>query len=400
MPWTDSWRRAVPAFVFKVEPYASYLRDGIRRWARRTPADADAVIDWWESLKLQVYHLAMKLVRIHRAKFLRTLRQQQRVLATALKQARASSTVMDWDAYIQARQKFHMVQQQYLDQESWHNRYTWIHMGERPSKRMSAVLRGNRRSQAVIWGLQDPDNGEVLTDHKDMERIITNFYSDLYSEHDLDETAQQKILSASHRRLDSDQVAAMAQAVTFEELECAVRKMACGKVPGSDGLPAELYKVFWPEIGPSFHRVVQACSQLDVVPASWETAVVSLLFKKGARTDIKNYRPISLLNTDYKVLANALAARMAQVMPRLLHPDQTAFVPGRRIQCNILKLYIAQSFARRCDSSLLLMNCDMYKAYDSHYDAGFSWRCSGLAFLHTSQVGSHVYIETHLQQCC
>jgi hypothetical protein len=63
-------------------------------------------------------------------------------------------------------------------------------MGERPSKRMSAVLRGNRRSQAVIWGLQDPDNGEVLTDRADMERIITKFYSDLYSEHNLDETAQ------------------------------------------------------------------------------------------------------------------------------------------------------------------------------------------------------------------
>ena len=69
----------------------------------------------------------------------------------------------------------------------------------------------------------------------------------------------------------------------------------------------------------------------DVVPASWETAVVSLLFKEGARTDIKFNRPISLLDTDHKVLANALAVRMAQAMPRLLHPDQTAFVPGRRI---------------------------------------------------------------------
>ena len=102
----------------------------------------------------------------------------------------------------------------------------------------------------------------------------------------------------------------------------------------------------------------------DVVPASWETAVVSLLFKEGARTDIKNYRSISLLDTDHKVLANALAVRMAQAMPRLLHPDQTAFVPGRRIQCDILELYIAQSFARRCAPSLLLMSCDMFKAYD------------------------------------
>lgn len=61
-------KHAVPAFIFNVEPYASYLRDRIKRWARRAPADADALVDWWESLKLQVYHLAMKLVRIHRAK--------------------------------------------------------------------------------------------------------------------------------------------------------------------------------------------------------------------------------------------------------------------------------------------------------------------------------------------
>ena len=151
-------RRAVPAFVFKVEPYASYLRDGIRRWARRTPADADAVIDWWESLKLQVCHLAMKLVPIHRAKFMRALRQQQRALASALEQARTSGTTMHWDAYIiQARQKFHMVQQRYVDQASWHNSYTWIHMGERPSKRMSAdILRGKPSCSSCDLGSAGP----------------------------------------------------------------------------------------------------------------------------------------------------------------------------------------------------------------------------------------------------
>jgi hypothetical protein len=46
--------------------------------------------------------------------------------------------------------------------------------------------------------------------------------------------------------------------------------------------------VFWLDIGHVFRHVVQACSQCDIVPASWASAVISLLFKKGERTDIKD----------------------------------------------------------------------------------------------------------------
>ena len=64
-------------------------------------------------------------------------------------------------------------------------------------------------------------------------------------------------------------------------------------------------------------------------------SVVSLLYKKGKREDIRNWRPISLLNTDYKILSKILAERLKKVLPYIIHPDQRGGVQGRYIGENI-----------------------------------------------------------------
>lgn len=55
------------------------------------------------------------------------------------------------------------------------------------------------------------------------------------------------------------------------------------------------------------------------------------LYKKNDRAEIANYRSISLLNSDYKIMTKALAIKLAQVAPRLIHLSQAGFVPGRNI---------------------------------------------------------------------
>ena len=58
-------------------------------------------------------------------------------------------------------------------------------------------------------------------------------------------------------------------------------------------------------------------------------AYISLLFKKGSRSDPRNYRPLTLLNQDAKFGPKTLAYRLNQVLPSLLGVDQFGFVPGR-----------------------------------------------------------------------
>jgi hypothetical protein len=64
---------------------------------------------------------------------------------------------------------------------------------------------------------------------------------------------------------------------------------------------------------------------------SQNRGVLTLLFKSGERENICNWRPLTLLNTDYKIIAKMLAERLKTVLPNLIHSDQKGFVKGRKI---------------------------------------------------------------------
>ena len=63
--------------------------------------------------------------------------------------------------------------------------------------------------------------------------------------------------------------------------------------------------------------------------------ITTLLYKLGIREDIKNWRPITLLNIDYKIILKIYAVRLQQVLPKIIKPDQKAFLDGTQISKSI-----------------------------------------------------------------
>ena len=112
--------------------------------------------------------------------------------------------------------------------------------------------------------------------------------------------------------------------------------MECNKTPGSDGLPAEFYKVFWNDIADLFFKSLNYANQTGQLSVTQRRGIIKLIPKKDAEPYlIKNWRPISLLNCDYKIAAKAIANRFKQVLPNLIDNDQTGFLKGRFIGENI-----------------------------------------------------------------
>ena len=90
--------------------------------------------------------------------------------------------------------------------------------------------------------------------------------------------------------------------------------MQKGKAPGPDALPAEFYQQFEGLIiGPLFQTIEESLAQGSLTEELRE-GVVLLLYKKGDPREIRNYRPITLLNVDYKIMAHALVARLKAVI--------------------------------------------------------------------------------------
>ena len=110
--------------------------------------------------------------------------------------------------------------------------------------------------------------------------------------------------------------------------------MKKNKAPGLDGLSNEFYQTFWNNLENPYLNMLYESFEKGILPASLRKAVITLIFKQGDRSNLKNYRPISLTNSDYKILTFVLAKRLQQVISKLVSPDQSGYIKTRYIGFN------------------------------------------------------------------
>ena len=176
--------------------------------------------------------------------------------------------------------------------------------------------------------------------------------------------SQNKILQNINKSLTQEQRDALEQPLSVIELFKALLKMKPGKSPGIDGLPMEFYMVFWPEIKDEFLELVNECHDKLIMSKTMRTAVLSLLFKKGDKKLLKNWRPVSLLCVDYKIIAAALSLRLKCALRFLISTDQTCSIPGRTILSNLRLTRDIMSYARNEKLEGVVLNLDQEKAFD------------------------------------
>ena len=94
------------------------------------------------------------------------------------------------------------------------------------------------------------------------------------------------------------------------------------------------------------------------------SGIISVLYKKKDRSDPRNYRPLTLLNNDYKILMRILTQRMNEAVLQFVSRDQNGFVPDGFIAENILRLQLLQELAEEENIDALFIFLDMEKAFD------------------------------------
>jgi len=162
------------------------------------------------------------------------------------------------------------------------------------------------------------------------------FYKNLYSQRKIDEDSQgTKIIDSLNLPTISPENNNRLK-ITEEELNIAIRRLKVNKSPGTDGFISEWYKSVREPLSPMLLATFNWILKGGVVPPSWREAIISVIPKEGKdKTECGNYRPISVLNVDYKLFTSILARRLDVIIPELIHPDQTGFVRLRQTQDNI-----------------------------------------------------------------
>jgi exonuclease III len=254
-------------------------------------------------------------------------------------------------------------------------RWQWLRDGEHPSPLMSKLMSPPAKSGQIPC-LRDERGGGLITSGPQLAEHAVNYYADVSAKKQTDPAAQARVLDAlttfGGRIQPGEADQAGSQTVTEEEVLQAMKGTKASTSPGPDGIPAALWRWCKDPLAKVLARLYTAVGHTGTAPPGFLAGAVVALYKgKGDAAVLVNYRPITLLNTDYRLLAKVLATRWGPVLGRVVGREQTAFLPGRLIGENILFLQLLPAALRAQASALLQTEhgaavfLDFMKAYDT-----------------------------------
>ena len=167
-------------------------------------------------------------------------------------------------------------------------------------------------------------------------------------------------------KLSEEEKSFLDQPLSKQELYDVIKTIKTNKTPGFDGLPIEFYIVLWPDICDLLLNAYNFSFSHGLLSQSQRNGIITLLPKKDKDPlYIKNYRPITLLTVDYKILAKCLANRLKRCMDHLIHSDQSGFLKGRYIGTNIRLILDVIEYANENNLPGSIVLLDIEKAFDS-----------------------------------
>ena len=152
--------------------------------------------------------------------------------------------------------------------------------------------------------------------------------------------------------------------ISLDEITKAIIFQKNNKSPGNEGLTAEFYKQFLNELASIPLEVYDSWNQLGIISTSSRTGIISVIYKKGDKKDIANYRPISLLNLDYKIYTTILKNRMQQTLNNIIGENQTAAIKNRTILHTLSTIRDIIDISNKLNKNLSVISLDFLKAFD------------------------------------
>ena len=246
------------------------------------------------------------------------------------------------------------------------SRTRWYEYGEKNSKYFYSLEKTNYRRKHVASIKTHED--KKITEPKKILQAEENFFKQIYTSVNSDPQLPEfsDFFEGIEKRLSEEEAGTCESEVTREECYNALKSMAKNKSPGSDGFTVEFYLHFWNMIAKymieSFHYAFQS----GTLSISQRQGVISLIPKKKKDLELlKNWRPVSLLNVDYKILTKVIALRLEKILPKIASSSQSGYVKGRFIGESIRLIKDVMDFTKQKELPGIAVFLDFEKAFDS-----------------------------------
>ncbi|KAH7935801.1 hypothetical protein HPB52_013702 [Rhipicephalus sanguineus] len=190
-----------------------------------------------------------------------------------------------------------------------------------------------------ITRVKRPD-GSLATDPDEITEIFRDHFAAVFRSAEPDggpsDMRSTEEVCRNLVRLSEEEVALLDNEVPAEEVFTTIKSMPPNSAPGTDGLTANFYATFFDDLEGPLLEMINMVVTRQTKPKSFGEGRIALLLKEGApQEEPSAWRPISLLNVDYKIVASLLNSRLKLLLPNIISPQQACAVPGRSMFANL-----------------------------------------------------------------
>lgn len=360
-----------PAYHWKINPlllsdddFTDFITSQIKFFfaTNSTPDVSHSTL--WETLKAylrgQIIEFSSRIKKIRMAK----IKDISQALAKIDEQHASSPSSALYKERLRLQTEYDIVTTDKAAHQITKARFNIYESGDKAGKLLARQARQAAASR-LIPKVQDQTGG-IVTNHAEINHTFKQYYCELYhSEHTTNtpnfETFFDKL---SFPSVPTELNTSLGEEISSIEIMQAIKTLKNNKTPGPDGFISEFYKKFAQELAPYLKNMLNESLSHGHLPPTLRQAAITLILKKGKDPlQCGSYRPISLLNVDYKILSKILSARMEKLLPHIISRDQTGFILDRHPSSNLRRLLniVHSPSASRPETVISL---DAEKAYD------------------------------------
>ena len=343
------------------ETYKTKMKENIADWIRSYENIQDENLKW-ELIKYEIRSFSIKYSKSKQ----RAKRDRKLILEAKVLELERQESVLDENIYKKLDDLKTELNAMHIEEAQGsiiRSRARWSEEGEKSTAYFFNLEKHNSIKKHIRKIVKDD---KEIIDQAEILNAIKSYYENMYKSDNCDLSDRELFSQPNTPKLSEHEKNLCEGPITENECTRILSLFAKNKTPGNDGLQIEFYIEFWEQLRSIIVKGFNYSFENGRLATSQRQAIISLLEKNGKdRLYIENWRPISLLNVDYKILSKCLAERVKKILDKLIDISQSGFVNGRNISDGMRTVLDTLEHTARSNTAGLLVTIDFQKAFDS-----------------------------------